>query len=149
VQGKEPQHFLKIFGGLIVVHKGKYNAEENYLTKTKLYQLKGTFDSGILLEVDLRLRSVTINDSYLLTTPLKTYFMHSPYLEISVNVDKITWVKDTEIIEFNSDSVNDDFTDVLGLTASGEKIFSETYPWLYGDEVRIFMRIIIDIPPDV
>jgi hypothetical protein len=135
VQGKEPQHFLKIFGGLMVVHKGKYNAEENYLNKTKLYQLKGSFELGILLEVEPRLRSVNINESLLLTTPLKTYFMHSPYNEISFDAEKIVWCKDTELIEFNSDELNDDFVDVLGMAGSGEKMHAETYPWLYS-EVR-------------
>jgi hypothetical protein len=133
VQGKEPQHFLKIFGGLMVVHKGKYNAEENYLNKTKLYQLKGSFELGILLEVEPRLRSVNINESLLLTTPLKTYFMHSPYNEISFDAEKIAWCKDTELMEFNSDELNDDFIDVLGLAGSGEKMHAETYPWLYSE----------------
>eukprot|EP00029_Vermamoeba_vermiformis_P005549 TRINITY_DN1959_c0_g1_i1.p1 TRINITY_DN1959_c0_g1~~TRINITY_DN1959_c0_g1_i1.p1 ORF type:complete len:1522 (+),score=358.22 TRINITY_DN1959_c0_g1_i1:76-4566(+) len=133
VQGKEPQHFLKIFGGLMVVHKGKYNAEENYLNKTKLYQLKGSFEVGTLLEVEPRLRNVNVNESMLLTTPLKTYFMRSPYNEISFNAEKLAWCKDTELIEFTSDELNDDFVDVLGLAGSGEKMYGETYPWVYSE----------------
>ena len=132
-QGKEPSHFLKIFGGLIIIHKGKYNADENYLNKTKLYQLKGSFELGTLLEVEPRLRNVNVNESLLLTTPLKTYFMHSPYMEISFNEEKISWCKDTELIEFTSDQLNDDFINLLGLTAIGDKMYGETYPWLYSE----------------
>jgi hypothetical protein len=78
VQGKEPEHFLRMFKGRMIIHEGgaasgfkNVNAKDSYDTDgTRLFQVRGTngFNTRAV-QVKERCASLNSNDSFILESP--------------------------------------------------------------------------------
>lgn len=85
VQNKEPEHFLRIFKGKMIVHEGgaasgfkNINAKDSYDTDgTSLFQVRGTNNFNTrAIQVPERAASLNSNDSFVLVTPKVTYIWY-------------------------------------------------------------------------
>lgn len=82
VQNKEPEHFLRLFKGKMIVHEGgkasgfkNVGAVDSYDTDgTRLFQVRGTNEFNTrAIQVAEVATSLNSNDTFVLETPKKTY----------------------------------------------------------------------------
>ena len=85
VQGKEPDHFLLVFRGRMVVHSGgrasgftnRFDSDSYDVDGTRLFHVRGTneFDTRAV-QVEEKASSLNSNDCFVLETPKATYIWY-------------------------------------------------------------------------
>lgn len=85
VQNKEPDHFLLVFKGRMVVHAGgkasgfknRADADSYDVDGTRLFHVRGTNELNTrAVQVEEKASSLNSNDCFVLETPLCTYIWH-------------------------------------------------------------------------
>ena len=85
VQNKEPDHFLLVFKGKMVVHSGgrassfknRFESDSYDVDGTRLFHVRGTneFDTRAV-QVEEKASSLNSNDCFVLETPACTYIWY-------------------------------------------------------------------------
>ena len=85
VQNKEPDHFLLVFKGKMVVHSGgrassfknRFESDSYDVDGTRLFHVRGTneFDTRAV-QVEEKASSLNSNDCFVLDTPGETYIWY-------------------------------------------------------------------------
>lgn len=127
-QGKEPDHFLLIFRGQFVVHRGgvasgfanRKGASSESSTAVSLYHVRGTTPLNTrAIQVDEVASSLNSGDSFVLNTPSAQYIWFGQY----ASADEQTLAKtvasklkgsDSSVVEIKEGQESEDFWTALG-----------------------------------
>jgi len=127
VQGKEPNHFLTLFKGKMIVHKGgaasgfknRLDVDSTNQTGISLYHVKGTTEMNTrAIEVDAFANSLNSGDCFVLLTP-ETMFVWNG--KGSSDQERLVASHVAQIlqgnrsaVQFNEGEESDDFWNALG-----------------------------------
>ena len=91
VQNKEPDHFLLVFKGRMVVHSGgrasgfknRFDSDSYDVDGTRLFHVRGTNDFDTrAVQVEEKATSLNSNDCFVLETPAATYIWYGKVREV-------------------------------------------------------------------